>query len=50
MATQQQLDKVYMSCAENIATLSHAERKKVGCVLVTPENVMLSPVIGGNYE
>ena len=50
MATQQQLDKVYMSCAESIATLSHAARKKVGCVLVTPENVMLSPVIGGNYE
>ena len=51
MASQKDLDKVYMSCAENIATLSHAVRKKVGCVLVTPDNVMLSsPVIGGNYE
>ena len=46
MATQQQLDKVYMSCAENIATLSHAVRKKVGCVLVTPDNVMLSSYNG----
>ncbi len=46
MSTQQQLDKVYMSCAESIATLSHAERKKVGCVLVTPENVMLSSYNG----
>lgn len=46
MATQKDLDKVYMSCAENIATLSHAVRKKVGCVLVTPENVMLSSYNG----
>lgn len=41
MATQKDLDKVYMSCAENIATLSHARRKKVGCVLVTPENITI---------
>ena len=41
MATQQELDKVYMSCAENIATLSHARRKKVGCILVTPENITI---------
>ena len=34
MATQQDLDKVHMSCAENIATLSNVKRKKVGCVLV----------------
>ena len=46
MATQNQLDKVYRSCAESIATLSHAVRKKVGCVLVTPENVMLSSYNG----
>ena len=46
MASQKDLDKVYMSCAENIATLSHAVRKKVGCVLVTPENVMLSSYNG----
>ena len=41
MASQKDLDKVYMSCAENIATLSHARRKKVGCVLVTPENITI---------
>ena len=46
MASQKDLDKVYMSCAENIATLSHAVRKKVGCVLVTPDNVMLSSYNG----
>lgn len=46
MAKQSDLDKVYMSCADNIATLSHAVRKKVGCVLVTPENVMLSSYNG----
>jgi len=30
MASQKDLDKVYMSCAESMATLSHAVRKKVG--------------------
>ena len=29
MATQKQLDKVYMQNAINMATLSHAVRKKV---------------------
>ena len=46
MTTQKQLDKVYMQNAVNIATLSHARRKKVGCVLVTPDNVMLSSYNG----
>lgn len=46
MATQQELDKVYMSMAESIATLSKARRSKVGCVLVTPENVMLASFNG----
>ncbi len=32
MATQKQLDKVYMQNAENMATISHAIRKKVGCI------------------
>jgi len=32
MATQQQLDKVYMQNAVNMATLSHAIRKKVRCI------------------
>lgn len=46
MATQQQLDKTYMQMAESIAELSHAVRKKVGCVLVTPESVILSAYNG----
>lgn|SRR5574343_297440 len=46
MATQQELDKVYMNMAESIATLSKARRNKVGCVLVTPENVMLASFNG----
>ena len=32
--------------AESIATLSKARRNKVGCVLVTPENVMLASFNG----
>ena len=46
MATQQELDEVYMDMAESIATLSKARRNKVGCVLVTPENVMLASFNG----
>ena len=46
MASQKDLDKVYMSCAENIATLSHAVRKKVGCILVTPENLQIGAYNG----
>ena len=46
MATQQQLDKVYMQNAVNMATLSHAVRKKVGCILVTPENLQIGAYNG----
>ena len=46
MSTQQELDKVYMDMAESIATLSKARRNKVGCVLVTSENVMLASFNG----
>lgn len=46
MATQQQSDKVYMQNAVNMATLSHAVRKKVGCVLVTPENLQIGAYNG----
>jgi dCMP deaminase len=46
MATQQQLDKVYMQNAINMATLSHAVRKKVGCILVTPENLQIGAYNG----
>lgn len=46
MATQKQLDKVYMQNAVNMSTLSHAVRKKVGCVLVTPENLQIGSYNG----
>lgn len=46
MATQQQLDKVCMQNAVNMATLSHAVRKKVGCMLVTPENLQIGSYNG----
>ena len=46
MATQKQLDKVYMQNAVNMATLSHAIRKKVGCILVTPENLQIGAYNG----
>ena len=46
MASQKDLDKVYMQNALNMATLSHAIRKKVGCVLVTPENLQIGAYNG----
>lgn len=46
MATQQQLDKVYMQNAVNMSTLSHAVRKKVGCMLVTTENLQIGSYNG----
>ena len=46
MATQKQLDKVYIQNAVNMSTLSHAIRKKVGCVLVTPENLQIGAYNG----
>ena len=46
MATQKDLDKVYMQNALNMATLSHAVRKKVGCILVTPENLQIGAYNG----
>ena len=46
MATKKQLDKVYMQNAVNMSTLSHAIRKKVGCVLVTPENLQIGAYNG----
>jgi len=46
MASQSELDKVYLQIAENMSTLSHAVRKKVGCVLVTTESGMLSSYNG----
>jgi len=41
MANQKQLDTCYMQVAEAHASLSKAERKKVGCALVTANGVIL---------
>lgn len=41
MASQQSLDQCYMEVAEAHAKLSKAERKKVGCALVTANGVIL---------
>ena len=41
MANQQELDKCYMQVAQAHAALSKAERKKVGCALVTANGVIL---------
>ena len=46
MATQKDLDKCYIQMTKTVAQLSISVRKKVGCVLVTPENVMLSSYNG----
>lgn len=46
MATQKELDKCYIQMTKTVAQLSKAVRKKVGCVLVTPENGMLSAYNG----
>jgi len=41
MASQQSLDQCYMEVAESHAKLSKAERKKVGCALVTANGAIL---------
>lgn len=41
MANQKELDLCYMSVAEAHAKLSKAQRKKVGCALVTQNGVIL---------
>ena len=46
MATQKELDKCYIQMTKTVAQLSKAVRKKVGCVLVTPENGMLAAYNG----
>ena len=41
MATQKQLDKVYMDMATSMSTLSHGQRAKVGAVAVTANGVVI---------
>ena len=40
MATQENLDKVYMRMAEELSTLSYAKRKKVGCLIVKDTQII----------
>ena len=46
MATQKQLDKVYMDMANSMSTLSHGQRAKVGAVAVTANGVVITGVNG----
>lgn len=46
MANQKELDLCYMSVAEAHAKLSKAQRKKVGCALVTANGVVLGGTNG----
>jgi len=40
MATQENLDNTYMRMAEELAKLSHAERRKVGCLIVKETQII----------
>ena len=46
MASQQALDRVYMKMAYDAAELSHARRRKVGAILVTPNEGRFEGVNG----
>lgn len=46
MASKKDLDDFYMSTAKNVAKLSHGKRAKVGAVLVTKNDVMISSCNG----
>lgn len=46
MASKKHLDDFYMSTAKNVAKLSHGVRAKVGAVLVTKNDVMISSCNG----
>jgi dCMP deaminase len=40
VATQENLDKTYMRMAEELAKLSYAERRKVGCLIVKDTQII----------
>ena len=40
MATQKKLDQTYMRMAKELAKLSYAERKKVGCLIVKDTQII----------
>lgn len=46
MATQKQLDKVYMDMAIGMSTISYGQRAKVGAVAVTANGVVITGVNG----
>ena len=47
MVDQKTLDKAYMECAYAIGRMSYAERKKVGAILVSPEDGIISEGFNG---
>lgn len=47
MAKQEQLDIAYMRCAEAISCLSHAVRKKVGCIVVSANGGIIAEGVNG---
>ena len=40
MPNQSKLDEVYLQMAESISSLSHAERRKVGCLIVKDTQII----------
>lgn len=40
MASQQKSDLVYLKMAEDLSTLSHAKRRKVGCLIVKDTQII----------
>lgn len=47
MASKAKLDMAYMKCAFAISELSHAQRKKVGAVIVSPKGQILAEGCNG---
>ncbi len=47
MANQAKLDTAYMECAYAMAKLSHAKRKKVGAILVSPGGGIIAEGVNG---
>lgn len=47
MADQESLDRAYMECAFAMAKLSHATRRKVGAILVSPKTGIIAEGVNG---
>ena len=50
MANQAKLDEAYMECAYVMAKLSHAKRKQVGAILVSPGGGIIAEGVNGTYS